>query len=193
MGSSEPKAPMVLGFLTVVDDETDGCFGGYLVLNANGRPLEFHCTAPVKPNRAQEILYGPTLKPYLYGEQIGQTLVASSQAKPLAICTDRAAVLAVREFVSAPVVLVEGVMADKASEGEPSNGAGGRRSRRVDSIQPSLASFELGRNRLAISVAHRDDRGELENCLGSLVDHFDLAEPFDRIRGAIEEAQRARR
>ena len=42
-----------------------------MLLNLAGRPLEFHCTAPVKPNRVQQILYGPSLQPYLYGEQIG--------------------------------------------------------------------------------------------------------------------------
>ena len=57
-----------IGFLTVVDEPAHGLFGGYLILNPAGRPVEFHCTAPVKPNRAQEILYGTTLKPYLYGE-----------------------------------------------------------------------------------------------------------------------------
>ena len=62
--------------------------GGYLVLNATGRPLEFHCTAPVKANRAQQILFGPTLESFLYGEQIGQTLVAKSGLAPLAIYTD---------------------------------------------------------------------------------------------------------
>ena len=50
-----------LGFLTVVEHPQHGLFGGYLLLNHGGRPLEFHCTAPIKPNRAQEILYGPTL------------------------------------------------------------------------------------------------------------------------------------
>ncbi len=59
-----------------------------MLLNAAGRPLEFHCTAPVKPNRTQEILYGPMLKPYLYGEQIGQTLLAKSKLMPVVVCTD---------------------------------------------------------------------------------------------------------
>ena len=52
-----------------------------VLLNAAGRPLEFHCTAPIKPNRAQEILYGPTLESFLYGEQIGQTLIGQSNFK----------------------------------------------------------------------------------------------------------------
>ena len=56
-----------------------------------GRPLEFHCTAPIKPNRAQEILYGPTLDAFLYGEQIGRTLLAEAKIEPLLVCTDRSA------------------------------------------------------------------------------------------------------
>ena len=55
------KSLPAIGFLTVTRDLEQGLFGGYLLLNALGRPLEFHCTAPVRPNRAQEILYGPTL------------------------------------------------------------------------------------------------------------------------------------
>ena len=65
MSSAPPKSAACLGFLTVVEHAELGLLGGYLLLNAAGRPLEFHCTAPVKPNRAQEILYGPTLRPYL--------------------------------------------------------------------------------------------------------------------------------
>ena len=76
-----------LGFLTVLDYGQEGLFGGYLTLNLSGRPLEFHCTAPIKPNRAQEILYGPTLQSYLYGEQIGRTLLGeATTVVPLVWC-----------------------------------------------------------------------------------------------------------
>src|ERR1044071_2335982 len=92
-----------LGFLTVVEHEEHGLVGGDLVLTLTGRPLEFHCTAPVKPNRAQQILYGPTLKPYLYGEQIGQALLGKGATEPSVVCTDMRPVLAVREFTALPV------------------------------------------------------------------------------------------
>lgn len=187
MGVSESPAPITLGFLTVVEHETHGYFGGYLLLNANGRPLEFHCTAPVKPNRAQEILYGPTLEPYLYGEQIGQTLISKTKARPLAVCTDLAAVLAAREFVSVPLALIE--------NGEPptSNNSPGRY--RIDSMhtRPTLKCFELGRNRVAVSDRHPGDQAELAERLAGVAENLDLREPFDRIRGAIEEAQRTGR
>ncbi|MCA9043520.1 MAG: hypothetical protein KDA69_04320, partial [Planctomycetaceae bacterium] len=51
-----------LGFLQVTLTPS-GYVGGLLVTNRQGRPLEFQCTTPVQPNRTQEILYGPTLKP----------------------------------------------------------------------------------------------------------------------------------
>src|SRR5215469_1926324 len=136
---------LTLGFLTVVEHEQHGFFGGYLLLNCNGRPLEFHCTAPVKPNRAQEILYGPTLRPYLCGEQIGQTLISKSTAKPVAVCTDEPAVLAVQEFVSLPVALVALPSGDSQDPGSSPS-----RNLRLDAghRSPHLASFQLGRNRL---------------------------------------------
>jgi len=93
-----------IGFLTVVEHDLHGLFGGYLLLNETGRPLEFHCTAPVKPNRAQQILYGPTLKPFLYGEQIGATLVNKPTLVPLAVLVDRPASLAARYSVGQRVV-----------------------------------------------------------------------------------------
>ena len=103
---SDARTQMAWGFLTILDSDEQGLIGGYLVLNQTGRPLEFHCTAPVKANRAQQILFGPTLQPYLYGEQIGQTLVAKGSARPTVVYTDVEPALAMRDFVDMPVALV---------------------------------------------------------------------------------------
>ena len=96
MGASQSPS---FGFVTVTDLGGAVFIGGYLILNSMGRPLEFHCTAPVKPNRAQEILYGATLEPYLYGEQIGQALVANeSSCRPLPSATEDSSPLSERPF-----------------------------------------------------------------------------------------------
>src|SRR3954468_23921526 len=105
MTATKPATP-AFGFFTIVEQPELGLLGGYLVLNAGGRPLEFHCTAPVKPNRAQQILYGATLVPYLYGEQIGHALVSKAAAEPGLICTDQVPILALREHIERPVLLV---------------------------------------------------------------------------------------
>jgi hypothetical protein len=185
-----------LGFLTVVGDAEHGLFGGYLVLNPSGRPLEFHCTAPVRPNRAQEILYGPTLQPYLFGEQIGRTLLERSKIEPLAVCTDREPALAVREFVQVPVALVlppeEGsephdIGPDTAPLARP-----GEKLWRIDPAHGSagLVAFRLGPNRLAVPETAAEDRRAVLERLAGLAEGVDLAEPFGRIREAIEEARR---
>ena len=78
-----------LGFLSVVEEESLGFVGGLLVVDRWARPLEFHCSTPVRPTRAQEILYGATLQDYLFGELIGGALVAKCENTPAALFVDR--------------------------------------------------------------------------------------------------------
>ncbi len=60
MSKSQAK-PAAVGFLSMVEHESLGVSGGYLVLNLAGRPLEFHFTAPLKPNRARKSFTGRRL------------------------------------------------------------------------------------------------------------------------------------
>jgi hypothetical protein len=166
-----------LGFLTVIENAELGLLGGYLLLNAAGRPLEFHCTAPVRPSRAQEILYGSTLKPFLYGEQIGQTLLARPKLAPLVVCTDSASVLAARDCTHLPLVLVT------AREGEPREGEAPAEPR----------AFRLARNRVATAPHYASDQPRILAAWPPQADHLDLNEPFVRIREALEEAQKSAR
>ena len=206
MESGKSCSKPAIGFLTVIDNPQHGLFGGYLVLNLAGRPLEFHCTAPIKPNRAQQILYGPTLESFLYGEQIGATLFGHAKISPLVVCTDREPILALRDLVDVPVALIlppEG----SACEPVPSDFRGGERETgwetqptglalRVDAAHapgPRLLTFELGRNRLALSKQKGDERRLFSERLGVAAESLDLWEPFTRIREAIEEAQQAAR
>jgi hypothetical protein len=184
-----PAARSAIGFLTVVADRERGLFGGFLLLNAAGRPLEFHCTTPVRANRAQEILYGPTLEPYLYGEQIGHALVSQAAHGPAVVCTDCPAVLALRPLVDFPLAIVlpgeERVAAQAPAQPD--------RMLRVDppqSFRPALAEFRHRTARLAVEAARADDQAAVCQGLVALIDTFDLEEPFDRIREAIAEAQR---
>ena len=194
MDPGKNNSKPAIGFLSVIDHPQHGLFGGYLVLNLAGRPLEFHCTAPIRPNRAQQILYGPTLESFLYGEQIGSTLLGHAKTSPLVVCTDREPVLSLRDLVDLPVVLVlppeeSQEFAETGSEAHPTGAV-----LRVDASHghgPQLLTFELGRNRLALSPQKGDDRKQLSERLGEAAASLDLWEPFTRIREAIEEAQQA--
>ena len=187
MESGKNHSKPAIGFLTVIEHPQHGLFGGYLVLNLAGRPLEFHCTAPIKPNRAQQILYGPTLESFLYGEQIGSTLLGHAKTVPLAICTDREPVLSLRDLVDLPVALVlppgesgesggtglEAHPTVAVGESQPGNAETGCKpilpAMRLDAAHrhgPRLITFELGRNRLALSQPKGDDRKRLSERLG---------------------------
>lgn len=172
MSASTPKSAPCLGFLTAIENDQLGLLGGYLLLNAAGRPLEFHCTAPVKPSRTQEILYGPTLRPYLYGEQIGQTLLAKSKLTPLVVCTDSKAMLAAREFTHLPLVLV---LDEREARPSPP------------------CPFPLANSRVVTAPNYASDQQAIAGAWPAQADQLDLAEPFSRIREALDEAQKAAR
>lgn len=168
MSANEPLIAAI-GFITIVEDSNHGLFGGYLILNPAGRPVEFHCTAPVKPNRAQQILYGPTLQPYLYGEQIARTLIERSKILPRIVCLDQACAMCVRPLITVPTALVE----KKTSEENPT------------------CQIPWKDQTLSFLPEFPNDKAKIEECLQELLIEFDLLEPFNRIREAIAEAQKA--
>lgn len=167
------NSALAIGFLTLGEHSELGLFGGYLVLNVAGRPLEFHCTAPVKANRAQEILYGNTLRPYLYGEQIGQTLIKKAKANVGVVLTDVEHALSARPHIELPLAIVA---ADAASLSGP-----------------RLLPMKLGPHHLAVDLNYSADKAAINDRLSNLLDQLDLLEPFTRIREALEEAQKSAR
>lgn len=186
MTDGESAPTDAIGFLTVVDHEQEGLIGAYLILNCSGRPLEFHCTAPVKPTRTQQILFGPTLDSYLIGEQIGQTLLTSASVQPLALCTDVERGLLVGEYTTLPLALVIPPPAPSSPEAVSS----ADQTWRVDvshSSSTPLSVFEVGRNRLAVPGGRTEDQELLAARLQGVF-ALDLFEPFGRIRDAIAEA-----
>jgi hypothetical protein len=172
MNVSRPATP-AFGFLSIIEQPELGLLGGYLLLNATARPLEFHCTAPVKPNRAQEILYGATLRPYLCSEQIGQALVGKAKTDVLLVFTDDAAAVGVREFTSAPVVVV--------------------RTHVDQSLVASHLSVTLGEYHAGLDHRHSSDQPAVLRIWKEHGHSLDLVEPFGRIREALEEAQKSMR
>jgi len=196
MSDSRSNDPPTIGFLTVLQQPRLGLLGGYLILNAVGRPLEFHCTAPVRPNRAQEILYGSTLEPYLFGEQIGSTLLKKAKVKPQLVLTDVRPALELREHTKIPVALVVGSPADIEAPSPALKIA----TTRIDSAQADvpapkhlqLIHFQLGATQLAIAARHEEDRDQILRDWDAHTESLDFSEPFGRIRDAIDEAQKSR-
>ena len=166
MSQSSQPAPAI-GFYTVDYHDSLGWTGGYLVLNAGGRPLEFHCTLPVRPTRAHEILYGATLRAFLIGELIGGALLKQSKVRPMMVCGDQAEALRLADHTDLAVALV----ADEVDPGEL----------HIPTIRAEGSEHAI---RIEARFATRV-RQTLEQCGGVA----DMHEPFLRIREAIREAQ----
>ncbi|MGE3315242.1 MAG: hypothetical protein AB7O26_09010 [Planctomycetaceae bacterium] len=207
-----------LGFLTAIETSDRGYVGGLLVTNHFGRPLEFQCTAPVKPNRTQEILYGPTLVPFVLGELIGRTLVEKVGVKPHLVLTERAELLDVRAHVSLPVACVESnevarqelnlaeklqtsvnTSADTEPAAAPENAIAVAETPEAETesgpVTISAASLEngsisFGRQMLRFHSAHPGDRGIVQNSARLIPEDADLREPFERVREALQETVR---
>ena len=224
----EKTQPNTIGFLTALGDVRTGVVGGFLALNAVGRPVEFHCTAPVRPNRAQEILYGATLEGFLYGEQIAPALIGRTKLSLAVVLTNLPSMLTAASLVGVPLGLVfQHCSADESGDSETSETSrypvwnNSEKERNVDAVDqakdrqtPFYSSLEsapfipgvdystwreavIGRNLLALPVdftAETTGKIAFDECVARIEPFFrsiDSVEPFERIRLAVEEAQRA--
>lgn len=156
-----------LGFLAAVEVDGRGYVGGLLVTNHNGRPLEFQCTTPVKPDRTQEILYGKMLRPWLLGELIGRTLLDRVSIKPDIVITADADILELRNHTDTPVACTS----SKSAAAAP------------------LAA-ELGGRKLQFHDAHQEDCEFISKQSHLIPGQADLEEPLDRVTEALNETIR---
>ncbi len=175
-----------LGFLTAVEDAERGYVGGLLITNRFGRPLEFQCTAPVKPNRTQQILYGPTLRPYVLGELIGRTLLEKVGVKPHLVLVESPDLLDLRSATSTPVASL--VSDTKPSTNRKLPETESRQAEHLEKTQPN--SLRLGNEAVAFHSSHNEDRIEIEKFAKLVPVDADLREPFERVREALVETIR---
>ena len=187
MPSETPIQEATFGYLSVISSAEHGYFGGYLIVGLLGRPVEFHCTAPVRPSRAQQILYGPTLEPFLLGEQIAGALLDAAKIKPQLILTNCEATLHARSRITSPMVLLCG---NADCPGEPADSNRASTSPNASSPLGPHESFTVEAFKFILPIGFESDRGEALRLLTELVRRLDLAEPFGRIDEAIREAQR---
>jgi hypothetical protein len=154
-----------LGFLSV-HQEPNGFAGGYLVTNSWGRPLEFRLSSAVQPNKVQTILYGDTLQSYLCGEVIGKTLIDKTTTPVQWVLVDNPTTLDLRLRFESPIGLWYSVV----DPDQPMPGL---------MVQPRLYCHAQFPEDVATLRQHIERLGQ-----------FDFAEPFARIREALNEARR---
>lgn len=165
--SSPAPASVNLGFLTILHEQA-GYVGGYLVTNAWGRPLEFRLSSAVQPNKVQQILYGPTLEPYICSDLIGAKLIEKALTSVQYVFTDHPSALDLRLQLNYPVALFE------------------KEVRLADEESPGIAVNE----RIRCHDRFPEDVAPLTELLTKLGNGIDLADPFLRIREALAEARK---
>jgi hypothetical protein len=195
MPREKPNAQPSFGFLSTLESTEYGYFGGYLIISRLGRPLEFHCTSPVQPSRAQEILYGPTLQTYLLGEQISGALLKAATLAPQLVITDVAGMLVARVNLQCPMALLVSCI--------PQDCAAGSETKASDVVVPfedckrffddataANGVTAVGEYELIMPAGYEAERHAVTEIASQLSQQVDLAEPFGRIHEAIREAQR---
>ncbi len=158
-----------LGFLTI-QQEQGAWLGGFLVTNAWARPLEFRLTSAVQPSRVQQILYGPTLEPHLVADLIAKTLLEKTAvAAQVVVCDHPHATLLAGKVDSSMTLLTGGEVVEgfKTIQGAP-----------------SWAS------RLRVQASDVEGAENAAHVLRCIPLDVDLAEPFQRLREAMQEARR---
>ena len=165
------EASIIYGFLQVIACGDIGYTGGLLLVDQNGKPLEFHCTAPVPENRSQKIFYGQTWQSHVYCDLISKSLIENCNQKPELLFVEQVELTKLAGSVAAPVMLVS------INDGE--------------SFEKTVEYPELQLDDLSVTVLSRD-LGMIEfvkEACARFTTTLSMNEPFERIRIAIGEAQ----
>ena len=173
-----PVSQTTIGFLGYREfDDGEAYRGAILVTDEWSKPLEFRCTAPVRPTQLQRTLYGKSLLPHVLTELIGAPLISSVREKPQLILIADEAYFDVRHKVSAPVIRV----------GRPS----GAKEKQDD--QPKSKSLLLqsasGKFAQVEIEAHWKFAADFDSSAERLRDLFgrwDLIEPFQRLAEGLQ-------
>jgi hypothetical protein len=174
-----------IGFLGFREfDKGEAYRGAILVTDDWSKPLEFRCTAPVRPTAIQRTLYGKSLLPHVLTELIGAPLITSVRETPQLILIADEAYFDVRHKVSMPVIRVArpSGISKTQQEDQPKS-----KSLLLQSASGKFAQVEI--------EAHWKFVADLDSSAERLRDLFgrwDLTEPFHRLAEGLQYVHDAR-
>lgn len=162
-----------LGFVDIAVFQDGSIRGGILVTDSETRPYEFRVTSPVKPTPLQQVLYGSSLREYVYGELICAPLIKAAKENLTLVLVKESNLLAIRDAgeIAVPIILIS----QDAKTINPNDGK--------SNVKP-----------LAIS-SHRKYQGEevwAQTILSQIMQHHDLMEPFERVHTALTEVHKGK-
>jgi len=170
---------MVIGFLGFRDfDDGKSYRGAILVADELSKPLEFRCTAPIRPTRLQRTLYGKSLVPHILTELIGVPLISSIETIPELILIADEGFIELREKVAIPLLRVT------------LTGDGSEPAKDVTFVRSSSDGQAESSGKVPARLqAHRNYEDDLTKCselLRILMLRWNLLEPFSRVNAGLQ-------
>ncbi len=101
-----------LAFIDIAVFSDSSIRGAILTTDTNTRPFEFRITSPIKPTHMQEVLYGASLKGYVYGELICAPLVQATKEKLSLVVVKDESLLTMRPHIQCAVTCIN--LSDKS-------------------------------------------------------------------------------
>jgi hypothetical protein len=166
-----------IAFITLVEVDEGVLRGGILVTDAHGKPVEFRCTSPIRPNSVQRTLYGSTLMPHIAVELVGNPLIQAVQASPDLILVQQEEFLPLRTRCEKPLLIARR-QGEEIILSEESN--------KIRSEE--MLSSPSGKFAPVVVTCHWDYPDDICQCkeeLNGLFSTCDLVEPFTRVKAAL--------
>jgi len=178
MTTQQSGAGSLLGFLVFEKTaKKDGFIAALMVTDNRGYPLEFKATTPVRPSLVQRSLYGGQLEHYVAVELCAKALIQQTQRRPIAVLVPEAWLLDLAEDSKVNVLALwrAGEVLRVEDKDTPSGGG---------TIRPPGSPYQpvVYRGKFKSSDQEREVLAFVEDC----ATRFDLIEPFQRMRAALE-------
>ena len=158
-------------------DHNEAYRGAILITDESTKPVEFRCTAPVRPTPLQRMLYGDSLLPHILTELVGLPLLASIRERPKLLLIPDMAFFEIRTKTSLPVIhLSRAAVPTDASTIQPRAG--------TQLLESSSGRFPS----LLIRTHphHPADAQAARELLQKLFSAVDVMEPFARVMAGLE-------
>ena len=167
-----------IGFLGFREFEDGEAYrGAILTTDEWSKPLEFRCTAPVRPTSLQRTLYGQSLLPHILTELIAAPLISTLRETPSIILIQQEAYFDVRHKISLPVIRVLRASGSTSKQ----DGQSKSKSLLIQSASGKFAQVQV--------EAHWKFAADLESqsdFLRDLLGRWDLTEPFQRLAEGLQ-------
>ncbi len=162
---------MKLGYIEFVETK-DGYRAGLLITDQFTKPLEFRVTTNVKVDQLQKILYGDLLENVLYRERFTIELVNEAQEDFDILLVKEKDLLSLRDEIGKPIGFLRKFDPFKAMD---------RYSHKIvnlaDKFEPLTLTVSKEDFKLVVPISRK---------LQEIYRNYNLMEPFERIRKAIE-------